>query len=162
MTKRVVIYRLGSLGDTVIALPCFHRIVEAFPDHERIALTNVPVSPKAPSLEAILKPGGFIHSSIAYPVGLRRPAELLDLGRRLRRLKADALVYMVGGRGVPAVWRDLAFFRACGFRRIIGAPLSRELDYGRVDPATEEVERESSSSRPARSSVSPIAWPRSA
>ena len=142
MTKRVVIYRLGSLGDTVVALPCFHRIASSFPDHERIALTNIPVSSKAPSLESILGPGGFIHSSIAYPVGLRRPAELFVLARRLRELKADTLIYMGGGRGLGAVYRDLLYFRACGFRRIIGAPVTRDLDQVRVDPATGRQEPE--------------------
>jgi len=55
--ERVLIYRLGSLGDTVAALPCFHLIERAFPDAERLVLTNVPVSTKAaPLCEMAVKP----------------------------------------------------------------------------------------------------------
>ncbi len=36
----IVIYRLGSLGDTIVALPCFRRIAQSFPQAERILLTT--------------------------------------------------------------------------------------------------------------------------
>lgn len=156
MAKRIVIYRLGSLGDTVVALPCFHRIAAAFPDYERIALTNIPVSSKAPSLQSILQPGGLIHDALAYPVGLRRPGELFALARRLRTLKAEALVYLGGGRGVAAAWRDVAFFRACGFGKIIGAPLSRDLDRVRVDPVTGKDEPEAARLARCLAALGPI------
>ena len=54
-TKRVLIYRLGSLGDTLIALPAFHLIARAFPGAERRLLTNFPVNVKAPPAAAILE-----------------------------------------------------------------------------------------------------------
>ena len=44
--RKVLIYRLGSLGDTVVALPSLHLIARAFPDAERRVLTNFPVSGK--------------------------------------------------------------------------------------------------------------------
>ena len=46
--RKVLIYRLGSLGDTVVALPCFHLIERTFPGAERVLLTNFPVHAKAP------------------------------------------------------------------------------------------------------------------
>ena len=61
--QRIVVYRLGSLGDTVVALPCLHRVAQAFPDAERIVLTNFPVSSKAAPLEAILGGSGLVHRS---------------------------------------------------------------------------------------------------
>ncbi len=79
--SRIVIYRLGSLGDTIAALPCFHLIERAYPDAERIVLTNVPVSSKAAPLEAVLKAGGFIHRSIPYPLGVRTQQDLLGWQR---------------------------------------------------------------------------------
>ena len=45
--KRVLIYRLGSLGDTLVALPALHLVARAFPDAERRMLTNFPVKVKA-------------------------------------------------------------------------------------------------------------------
>ena len=51
-TERILIYRLGSLGDTVVALPCFHLIARKFPHAERVLLTNFPVHAKAPASAA--------------------------------------------------------------------------------------------------------------
>jgi heptosyltransferase-3 len=133
--SKVLIYRLGSLGDTVVALPCFRRIAEVFPNAERIVLTNRPVSSKAAPLEIILRAGGFIHRAIDYPVGLRDPRALIDLARRIRSERIDTLVYVGGGRGSLAVWRDLVFFRACGIRTVIGAPTTPDLATNRVDEA---------------------------
>ena len=77
--KSVVIYRLGSLGDTIVALPCFHQIARSYPDARRILLTNVPVSTKAAPVEAVLRGTGIIDGVIAYPLSLRSPATLLSL-----------------------------------------------------------------------------------
>jgi heptosyltransferase-3 len=140
--ERVIIYRLGSLGDTVAALPCFHLVEQAFPNAERLVLTNVPVSRKAAPLEIILKDGGFIHGSIPYPIGLRDPRALRGLMHELRHQGADTLVYMAASRGLPAVWRDIAYFKLCGFRRIIGAPVTTDLQNNRI-MSRGDLERES-------------------
>jgi ADP-heptose:LPS heptosyltransferase len=142
MSKSLVIYRQGSLGDTVVALPCLNRIVAAFPDHRRILLTNVTLAKAAP-IEAILWPG-FAERVIAYPYGTRSPRTLLSIAARLRACSPDLLVYVGGGRGLRASWRDVAFFRLAGVRRIIGAPLRRSVDRHRVDPATGRLEHEAS------------------
>ena len=57
--KKVLIYRLGSLGDTTVALPCFHLIERAFPASERVLLTNFPVHAKAPASAAVLGDSGL-------------------------------------------------------------------------------------------------------
>ena len=51
---RILIYRLGSLGDTVVALPCFRLIRSHYPEAEITVLTNIPVSGKAAPLKACL------------------------------------------------------------------------------------------------------------
>jgi ADP-heptose:LPS heptosyltransferase len=140
--EKVLIYRLGSLGDTVAALPCFHLIERSFPDAERHVLTNVIVSSKAAPLEVILREGGFIHGSIAYPIGVRNPIALGRLALKLRRHGARTLVYLAESRGLATARRDVAFFRFCGFRQIIGAPLTEDLQRPRRDEQG-ELERES-------------------
>ena len=129
--QRIVVYRLGSLGDTVVALPCLHRIAESFPEAERIMLTNLPVSAKAAPLEAILGGSGLVHRFMAYPVGTRSFGTLSRLAAELRALRAEVLVYLTPPRGLPAAWRDVLFFRLCGFRRIVGAPLAADLQHPR-------------------------------
>jgi heptosyltransferase III len=125
--QRIVIYRLGSLGDTVVALPCFHKVAQVWPDAERIVLTNFPVSSKAAPLEVILREGGLIHAAIAYPVGTRSVGELWLLAKHLRSLNADVLVYLTPARGLLNAFRDWLFFKFCGFKDIVGAPLTEDL-----------------------------------
>ena len=119
---RILIYRLGSLGDTILALPCFRLVREAYPDASITVLTNAPVSGKAAPLEAILGSSGLIDDVIHYPVGLRDPRQLLALGQRLRAAKFDLLISLAAARGFKASLRDLLFFRACGIPKTMGIP----------------------------------------
>jgi heptosyltransferase-3 len=139
--ERIVVYRLGSLGDTVVALPSLHAVVRAFPDSERIVLTNFPINEKAAPLEAILGGSGLFHRFVEYPLGTRSVSQLLALRRSLRELGSTTLVYLTPPRGLPRLWRDLIFFRACGFKTIIGAPSSNDLQTNRLD-AYGNIERE--------------------
>lgn len=140
--KRIVIYRLGSLGDTIVALPCFHKIAEAFPGAERFVLTNAPVSSKAAPLASLLSPSGLIDGVVDYPVGLRDFRKLFGLARKLRELETSTLVYLTVPRGRLSVYRDIAFFRLCGFKRIIGAPVTEDLLFRQADQATGFLEQE--------------------
>jgi ADP-heptose:LPS heptosyltransferase len=126
--KKVLIYRLGSLGDTTVALPCFHLIERAFPNAERKLLTNFPVHAKAPASAAVLGESGLVHGYMRYTVGTRNIAELWKLGREIRRFQPDVLVYLMPIRSLNAVKRDAWFFRlAGGVKRIIGLPSGDEL-----------------------------------
>jgi heptosyltransferase III len=132
--RRLLIFRLGSLGDTVVALPCFRLIARRFPDAERHLLTVLPVSDKAAPIESVLGGSGLVHGVMRYPVGLRDPAALLALGRRIRAFRPDLLIYLAEPRGRAAVWRDVMFFRLSGAKRILGAPLGEELRRNRTLP----------------------------
>ncbi|HXQ68359.1 MAG TPA: glycosyltransferase family 9 protein [Alphaproteobacteria bacterium] len=125
--ERVLVYRLGSLGDTVVALPCFHLIARHFTHAERRVLTNFPVAGKAAPLMSVLEGCGLVHGAFHYPVGLRDPRALLALRAEIRHWRPEVLVYLAAPRGRLALWRDLAFFRLCGIGRTVGAPLSRDL-----------------------------------
>jgi heptosyltransferase III len=131
--RPVIVYRLGSLGDTIVALPCFHAILKRFPDKPKIALTNVPVSSIAAPLESILGPGGFIQGVISYPVGTRSLRRLLAVRREIRSTGARTMVYLASTRGRIASIRDLLFFRLCGIRDVLCLPVSDDLLRNRVD-----------------------------
>ncbi len=126
--RRVLIYRLGSLGDTLIALPALHLVARAFPNAERAMLTNHPVNVKAPPAAAILEHTGLVHRYLRYTVGTRSVVELARLWREIVRFRPEVLVYMAAGRGVASARRDAAFFRVCGIRRQIGVPLTETMD----------------------------------
>lgn len=134
--ERVLIYRLGSLGDTVVALPCFHQIARAYPDAERCLLTNIPVHSKAPTAFAVLEGSGLVHSFLWYPIAMRNLGELITLQRRIRAYRAQVLVYLTPRRQAGEVVRDAAFFRLCGIPTMIGLPLARDARTNRLDPVT--------------------------
>ena len=119
---RVLIYRIGSLGDTIVALPCFHLIARAFPNANRRLLSNFPVSVKAPPAAAILQGAGLVHGYLRYTIGTRSPFELTRLWWHILRFRPQILVYLNGARGVRAARRDALFFRICGVQKIIGLP----------------------------------------
>jgi ADP-heptose:LPS heptosyltransferase len=122
---RILVYRLGSLGDTVVALPCFRRIRGNYPQAKITVLTNFPVSGKAAPLASILEHTGLIDEVIPYPVGLRDPRELAQLRRTIAREKFDLAVSLTAARGWLASLRDYLFFCACGIPRIVGIPWRR-------------------------------------
>lgn len=133
--QKVLIYRLGSLGDTVVALPCFHLIARTFPQAERFLLTNFPVNAKAPPAAAVLGDSGLVHGYMRYTVGTRRAGELLRLAWDIRRFRPDLLVYLMPMRPGRNVRRDRMFFRMAGVRRIVGLPgegdMERRFDAGK-------------------------------
>ena len=141
--KRVLIYRLGSLGDTVVALPCFHLIARAYPNAERRLLTNFPVHAKAPAAAAVLGDSGLVHGYMRYTVGTRKASELLRLAWEIRCFRPDVLVYMKSVRPLKDVQRDRLFFRLAGVRRIVGIPGEEELK-NRYDSMTGLYESEAS------------------
>ncbi len=134
--ERVLIYRLGSLGDTVVALPCFHQIARSFPNAERRLLTNVPVHSKAPAAYAVLEGSGLIaegDSFLRYPIGTRNFSELIALRRQIRQWHPQVLIYLTARRRWQQVARDVAFFRLCGIQKIIGAPFSDDARFNRIE-----------------------------
>ncbi|WP_340268391.1 glycosyltransferase family 9 protein [Sphingobium mellinum] len=142
MSGPVLIYRLGSLGDTLVALPCFHQIARSFPDSDRIVLTNNPVSGAAPALEAVIGGSGLIHRCIAYDVGERSRTQLVRLLLKIRATGARTMIYLAAGRGPDTVARDLKFFRYAGIRRVIGAPTTPDLHDNRAEQDGVAIEPE--------------------
>lgn len=140
--KRILIYRLGSLGDTVVALPCFHQIARAYPDAQRVLLTNVPVHAKAPAAFAVLEHSGLVDGFLRYPIAIRGLKELLALRRELRKFRPDVLVYLTPRRRLRDVLRDAIFFRFCGINKIVGLPLSRAARTNLLDLQTDGCEPE--------------------
>ena len=142
--QRVLLYRLGSLGDSLIALPALHLVARAFPEAERRLLTNFPVNVKAPPAAAILEHTGLVHGFFRYAVGTRSPRELLALWAQIVRWRPDALVYLGAPRGVASAKRDALFFRLCGITRQIGVPLTEAMQRNLPIGPGEDLEPEAS------------------
>lgn len=140
--NRILIYRLGSLGDTIIALPCFHKVREAYPDSEIILLTNKPVMAKAAPLEAVLGNEYFFNQVLAYPVGTRNLFVLFSLLKQIRSYKIQTVVNLTAARSKKAAIRDKWFFRAAGIKQLIGFPVEDKDFKIAIDPLTQDYEWE--------------------
>lgn len=152
----VVIYKLGSLGDMVMALPFFHRVANLHPRSRKILVTNKPVAAIAPPAAAILAGSGLVDDFISYEVGTRSPLKLLRLGARIAGLHARALYYLHECSDPVKARRDRAFFRLCGIADVVGAPTELELCRYRVDPASGWREAECEKLARSLAAIGPI------
>jgi heptosyltransferase III len=119
---RILIYRLGSLGDTVVALPCFHLIARRYPSAERRLLTNISVDSRAASPSAVIAGSDLVHSFMSYPRGLRDPGQLYQLMVTIRQWNPQLLIYLTEARDLFTLVRDATFFRLSGIKRMVGIP----------------------------------------
>jgi heptosyltransferase-3 len=140
--KRVLIYRLGSLGDTVVALPALHLVARAFPEADRRLLTNFPVNLKAPPAAAILEHTNLVGGYFRYAAGTRNLFQLVSLWWQLFRWRPQVLIYLGAQRGIDSARRDAAFFRACGVRRFVGVPLTEDMQQNRRLESEQSLEPE--------------------
>ena len=130
MPERVMIFQIGSLGDTVIAMPCYREIARRHPRAWRVLLTNFPQS-KMVQAEAMLRLAGLIEECVEYPMPLRGGAAIRTLLKRVRSLKIDVLYYLTPEKRVLNLVRHWGFFKACGVGRVVGVPWRRELRFVR-------------------------------
>ncbi len=125
--QRILIYRLGSLGDTVVALPSFHLIANVYPNATRYVLTNTIATSKASHTGSVLGDSGFVQGYISYPAGLRNLWQLFQLRKEIRKFNPDILVYLQAARGRMKAYRDALFFRLCGIKKLVGIPYTEAL-----------------------------------
>jgi ADP-heptose:LPS heptosyltransferase len=134
--RRVLIYRMGDLSDTVVALPSLRLITRAFPRAERRLLTNFPVHNKAVPAQAVLDGTDLVQDYFSYEVGLRHLYKLLRLRRFIQAWRPEVLVYLMSARGTRVAKRDVMFFHSCGIQRMIGVPSTMDMQEHRYRAAT--------------------------
>jgi len=115
------VYRLGHLGDTLIALPALQAVRNAFPETRITLLSNLHAFADLVSPRHVIPPG-LIDDCLTYDSNDAGGSwkELARLWVRLRRERFDTLVYLAPRIRDPLkVRRDLLFFRLAGMRRVI-------------------------------------------
>lgn len=125
--QKVLVYRFGSLGDTLIALPCFHLIRQKYPKAEICLLTNFPVHSRAPAAQLILKNTGLVDRYMEYPPGMKDLKALAKLRSKIRAWSPDVGIYLTMNHDFVKTWRDFLFFKACGLKKLIGLPHAQHL-----------------------------------
>ena len=120
--NRILVYRLGHLGDTLIALPSLAAIRKTFPNAHIALLSNYHSPIERVSPEHVI-PDGLIDEWLTYESSDAggKATEMVRLLVRLRIKKFDTLVYLAPRiRSKRDVRRDLGFFRWAGIKQFMG------------------------------------------
>ncbi len=140
--ESLLIFRLGSVGDTVVALPGFRLIKQAFPNAKRVVLTNKPVNHQACALELILDNMDLADSFIDYPCHVSLLQKIFLLRKIIKENHFTKMIYFHQSRSWLQAWRDYLFFKFCGIKKIIGLSLFQHGFQYRFDRKTNLYESE--------------------
>ncbi len=115
--SRILVFRSGTIGDTIVALPALYGLRKALPDATLCLLTAS--NDEHIWTDEVLKGTGIFQEFITYRFAhLRRPATAIALLRKLRKQRADLLIYLASDRNcLLRIWRDRLFFLLAGVRR---------------------------------------------
>jgi heptosyltransferase-3 len=116
---RILVYHIGSLGDTFAVVPSLKVLRENFPECHIAMLCNRPLPGAGTTPDRVLAGAGLVDRYMFYPTS-RRIVSLLHLLFMVRREKFDSLCYLIRDHG-GRLDRDRCFFRLCGIRRSMGA-----------------------------------------
>jgi heptosyltransferase-3 len=120
--KKILVFRIGELGDTLIALPALRAIRDAFPAARISLVGNADYRGRHITAQQVLPAKDLVDEWILYPSDYRGAfLDRLRLLKKLRHGRYDTLVYLAPRRrSRSAVRRDLLFFRLAGIRNVIG------------------------------------------
>jgi heptosyltransferase III len=125
--RSVLVFRIGSLGDTLVAVPSLWAIREHFAGARLTMLCNHHPRKSYVLAPDLLRGSGIVDDFMFYPVDdsrfgkLMRPVRMTALAARLRAKRFDALVYLPPSqRPAEHIARDARFFRLAGMSRQYG------------------------------------------
>ena len=111
----VIVYRIGQLGDTLVALPAIRAIRDAFPLHRLVLVTDRHRTRRGwVSSWDVLGPLRWFDDVVFYdpPADwMRSVPTFVRLGRRLRALRPAHVFNLVSRESRPSAMRDAFFFR---------------------------------------------------
>jgi ADP-heptose:LPS heptosyltransferase len=121
--KKILVYQIGSIGDTVVTIPSLLAVRRHFGKRASIILLHES-RPGLPTTPQSVLPDGIVDEFIEYafaPSMVKKITVVGSLLRKIRNLKFDAVVYMAPcERSSKQVKRDKLFFQLCGIPDKIG------------------------------------------
>lgn len=131
--RRVLVYRCGALGDTIVALPAIRAVREAFPDAELVLMTANDGAGVVWTDEVLRDFGWFAHVVTYRARELASVAGLWGVLGRVRALRPDLVVYLGSDHnsGIRTL-RDRTFFLLAGARRFVAASSAKVGFFGRL------------------------------
>jgi ADP-heptose:LPS heptosyltransferase len=121
-SERILVFRIGQIGDTVAALPSLWALRQQFLEARILILNEVPAKETHLPPETVLPQTGLVDGFVKYPGGAS-VKHFFTAWRQIRQLRKqgfDTLVYLTpSGRTKKQRLRDQMFFRLCGIKRFL-------------------------------------------
>jgi heptosyltransferase-3 len=118
--RRILVYRCGAIGDTVVSIPAIQAIRHHFKGAALILMTATGGGGIIWADE-VLREFGWFDAYVRYELFKTwSPRLLWKLITQVRRQRADLVVYLSSDKNsATRIWRDRFFFRVAGVRRFI-------------------------------------------
>lgn len=145
---RILVFRIGHLGDNLVALPAYWTIRKAFPDAHLCLLSNADSqNPHYISASSVIPKTGLFDSYLSYPTSvssIERILRSIELVWKLRSQRFDAAFYLMPRiRTLKQIERDMSFFRLAGIKKVFGGDhLRNKILPRRASGGTPRVESE--------------------
>ena len=129
--RRIAVFRMGHLGDMVIAMPALWTVRRRFPDAHIVLLNQEHEKGKLAQGLDVIRPGSVYDETIGYRLGGSgvSKADVVKALVKLRLARIEMLVYIPSGRTPAQLRRDRLFFRLAGVKRIVGMKGFEETEY---------------------------------
>jgi asparagine synthase (glutamine-hydrolysing) len=123
--RRILVFRIGQLGDTIVALPAMWVVRKSFPDAHIALLCDRHTGKSHVVASSLLRGSTIFDDYLSYPVSetteLWRKSQMARLLGAIRARRFDTLVYLAPNNRKPEqIARDRNFFRMAGIRNFIG------------------------------------------
>jgi len=117
----ILVWRIGNIGDIVVAVPAFRALRRHFRDRRLVLMTG-PGRKGLPCARDVVGPAGIFDEIVEYlPGDLRHPLRLARLLARIGRMAPELIVHLdLVGASRWRNLRDRTFFRLAGCRRLVG------------------------------------------
>ncbi|MBS1715516.1 MAG: glycosyltransferase family 9 protein [Armatimonadetes bacterium] len=137
MSKRVLVYQIGALGDTIVSIPAYRAIRRNMPG-AHVQILQAQLAPGRVSPSDLLVREGLVDSVLSYPLARDGSGLKTRLSAWWTTVIArpDVIVYIGPAERTPEdVRRDRLFFRMTGFARLVGFHAADYASYQKRDAA---------------------------
>lgn len=140
--KRVLVFQIGSVGDTVVSVPAFRALKRHFGAESSLSVLQQALPGARPMPYDMLRAAGTADGFVTYraPRGRGALGAILEARKAIREGGFSAAAYVAPGqRTAKQVERDKLFFRLAGAKELIGF---RTVPEGTFAPGTKEAPHE--------------------
>lgn len=139
--QKILVYLIGSLGDTIVAIPALRAVRRHFPEAEIVLLQNTQPGNVVTASQVI--PKELIDRSLDYTSNSGSISSYFGLWKKLRAERFDAAIYLViSERPERSARRDRLFFSLCRIKHLIGFHAFTAQQLYPTDPSGHPAETE--------------------